>query len=128
FDERDLHVHLPAGAIPKDGPSAGLAIATAVASELLGLKADPKLAMTGEITLKGLALPVGGVKEKALAAVRAGMKRMILPERNEPDLTKLSEDAREKIEFVFVRDAGEALALAIPALGRRLGRDAPPVA
>jgi ATP-dependent Lon protease len=119
FTKRDLHAHIPAGAIPKDGPSAGLAMASAFASEMLGAPVDRTLAMTGEITLKGVALPVGGVKEKALAAARAGMKRLVLPALNRRDLEKVPESIREKMEFFFVEDADEALALAIPKLGAR---------
>jgi ATP-dependent Lon protease len=113
FDQWNLHIHLPAGAIPKDGPSAGIALATAMASEILGLQVDRRVAMTGEITLKGLVLPIGGVKEKSLAAARAGVKRLILPEQNRSDLEKVPDEVKKKIEFVFVSRMDEVLPVAL---------------
>jgi ATP-dependent Lon protease len=102
FDKSDIHVHVPAGAQPKDGPSAGVTLATSLASLLTGRKVRPDLAMTGEITLRGRVLPVGGIKEKVLAAHRAGLKTIILPHRNEPDLDDLPAEVRESLEFVLV--------------------------
>jgi ATP-dependent Lon protease len=105
----DIHVHVPAGATPKDGPSAGVAMLSAMLSVLAGVVVDPLTGMTGEITLSGRVLPVGGVREKVLAARRAGLKRVIMPARNEQDLREVPEDVREKMEFVFVRSVDEVL-------------------
>ncbi len=102
FQKNDLHIHIPAGAMPKDGPSAGVGMFTAITSLILGRKIDPSLAMTGEITLRGHILPVGGIKEKVLAAHRAGLKKIILPEENEVDLTKIPEDVRDQLTFVTI--------------------------
>ncbi len=102
FQKNDLHIHIPAGALPKDGPSAGVGMFTAITSLILGRKIDPSLAMTGEITLRGHILPVGGIKEKVLAAHRAGLKKIILPEENEVDLTKIPEDVRDQLTFVTI--------------------------
>ncbi len=109
FNAFDIHIHVPAGAIPKDGPSAGLAILTAMTSILLDREVDPTIGMTGEITLSGRVLPVGGVREKVLAAHRAGLKTLILPARNEPHLEEIPEDIREQIRFVPVDTIDEAL-------------------
>ena len=95
--ERDVHIHVPAGAIPKDGPSAGVTMATALVSVLSGRPVRHDIAMTGEITLRGDVLPIGGVKEKVLGAVRAGIARIILPLKNEPDLEDLPAEVRETI-------------------------------
>ncbi len=113
FSKYDLHVHVPQGAIPKDGPSAGVALATALTSLLTHRVVRDDVAMTGEITLTGKVLPVGGVKEKVLAAKRAGMKVVILPERNRGDLDDLTEEARSALTFHFVTEIPQALALAI---------------
>jgi ATP-dependent Lon protease len=102
FKDQGVHVHVPAGAIPKDGPSAGITIATALASLYCGKPVRTDTAMTGEITLKGLVLPIGGLKEKVLAAHRAGFKRVILPRENEANLRDLPEDVRDATEFIFV--------------------------
>ncbi len=102
FAKKDLHIHVPSGAMPKDGPSAGVALFTSIASLAMGRKIDPKLAMTGEITLRGSVLPIGGIKEKALAAHRAGIKRVILPMENERDLKDIPEDVKQQISFLFV--------------------------
>jgi ATP-dependent Lon protease len=107
----DLHVHVPAGAIPKDGPSAGLAMAAAIASLFSGRAILPRHAMTGEISLRGRILPVGGVKEKVLAAARAGIATVLLPEQNQCDLEELPADVRDQLRFVFCRDAMAALNL-----------------
>jgi ATP-dependent Lon protease len=114
LSKQDLHVHVPAGAIPKDGPSAGVTMATAIVSAARGVPISPEVAMTGEITLSGLVLPVGGIREKALAARRYGIKTMVLPQLNEPDLAELPEAVRRDMHFVPVRTLEEALAVAMP--------------
>ena len=117
FAKHDLHIHLPAGAIPKDGPSAGIALATALVSLLTNTKADHDVAMTGEITLTGQVLPIGGLKEKVLGAKRAGIKKIILPKRNEIDLDDIPKEVRDTMEFVPVEEISEVLA---QALGKRI--------
>jgi len=116
LNTHDLHVHVPAGAIPKDGPSAGVTMATAIVSALRNQTVRDDVAMTGEITLSGLVLPVGGIREKALAARRHGIKTLILPARNEPDLAELPPEVRKTMEFVPVGTLLEALAVSLPAL------------
>jgi len=113
FKNWDVHLHIPAGAIPKDGPSAGTAILTALASTFSQRLIKSKLAMTGEITLRGLVLPIGGVKEKTLAAMRAGIKTVILPEQNRKDLPEVAEEAQKKLKFIFVKNVAEVLDAAI---------------
>ncbi len=113
FSERDVHVHCPAGAIPKDGPSAGVTMATALVSALSGRPARHDIAMTGEITLLGRVLPIGGVKEKVLGAVRAGIRKIILPQQNVADLEDLPEEVRRNLEVIAVEELGEVLAAAI---------------
>lgn len=113
FDRHDIHIHVPAGAVPKDGPSAGVALVTALVSLLTGRIVRSDVAMTGEITLRGKVLPIGGVKEKVLGARRAGITTVILPRRNESDLEELPEPLREQMEFVFVDNADEALKTAL---------------
>ncbi len=120
--DRDIHIHVPAGAIPKDGPSAGVTMATAVVSALSGRPVRHDIAMTGEITLRGRVLPIGGVKEKILGAVRAGIGRIILPKENEPDLEDLPPEVREKIEVHLVHELGEVLALTLRGATFREGR------
>ncbi len=112
-DRWDVHIHVPAGAVPKDGPSAGVTMATALASALTGRPVRREVAMTGEITLRGKVLPVGGIKEKVLAAHRAGVKTVLLPAENEKDLRDVPEEARRSLRFVFVRHADEVLAEAL---------------
>lgn len=109
FDKKDLHIHVPSGAIPKDGPSAGVALLTTIASLVTGHEVDPKLAMTGEISLRGAVLPVGGIKEKILAAHRAGIKRIILPNDNEKDLDDVPEDVKSEIEFIMVETVEDVI-------------------
>ncbi len=115
-----VHIHVPAGAIPKDGPSAGVAMAAALASMYAGEPTARDTAMTGEITLTGLVLPVGGIKEKVLAARRAGLNTVILPEQNAKDLPELPDDVRAEMKFVLAHRIEDALAAAIPALAERL--------
>jgi ATP-dependent Lon protease len=109
FSTHDIHVHVPAGAIPKDGPSAGIAMATALTSLITGRVARADTAMTGEVTLVGQVLPIGGLKEKALAAQQAGIKRVVAPALNEPDIDDIPEHLRKKIEFIFVDNLDKAL-------------------
>ncbi|HYK83277.1 MAG TPA: endopeptidase La [Gemmatimonadales bacterium] len=113
FADTDIHIHVPAGAIPKDGPSAGVTMATALVSALSRQSARHDLAMTGEITLRGRVLPIGGVKEKVLGAVRAGIGTIVLPKENEPDLEDLPEDVRQSLQIYLVDDLGEVLRLAL---------------
>ena len=113
FSQHDIHVHVPAGAVPKDGPSAGVAMVTALASLVSGRPAKTDVAMTGEITLTGQVLPIGGLKEKALAAQRAGIKTVIAPDRNEGDVEEIPENGREGLEFELVSEIGEVLAEAL---------------
>lgn len=113
FVDTDIHIHVPAGAIPKDGPSAGVTMATALVSALSRRPARHDLAMTGEVTLRGRVLPIGGVKEKVLGAVRAGINTVILPKENERDLEDLPEEVRKKLEVHLVEDLGEVLSLAL---------------
>jgi ATP-dependent Lon protease len=120
FRKSGVHVHVPAGAVPKDGPSAGVAMVTALTSAYTGIPVRSDTAMTGEITLSGLVLPVGGIKEKVLAARRAGLKRVILPQENEKDLRELPEPVRQEMEFILVERIEDALAAANPALAARL--------
>ncbi len=117
FERTDIHVHVPAGAIPKDGPSAGVAMFVALASLFTDNKVRTDTAMTGEISLRGLVLPVGGIKEKVLAAMRAGIARVMLPARNRKDLEEVPAEAREKLEFVFLENVDDAVNLAIEDSG-----------
>ena len=109
FQKHDIHVHVPAGASPKDGPSAGITIATALASLATKHSVIPEVAMTGEVTLRGRVLPIGGLKEKTLAAKQAGIKTVILPERNRKDLVEIPDDAKEGLEFILVDHVNEVL-------------------
>jgi ATP-dependent Lon protease len=114
FKDADLHIHVPAGATPKDGPSAGVALTTALISLLTGIPAREDVAMTGEVTLRGQVLPVGGIKEKALAARRAGVSTFILPLRNEVDLDDVPQELRDEMTFVPVGTIAEALRVSLP--------------
>lgn len=109
FEKKDLHIHVPSGAIPKDGPSAGVALLTTIASLVTGREVDPKLAMTGEISLRGAVLPVGGIKEKVLAAHRAGIKKVILPQENFNDLDEVPDDVKKEIEFITVETVEDVI-------------------
>jgi ATP-dependent Lon protease len=115
LNTHDLHIHVPAGAIPKDGPSAGVTMATAIVSALKNQTVREDVAMTGEITLSGLVLPVGGIREKALAARRHGIKTFVLPARNEPDLAELAPDVKDTMRFVPVETLEQVLATALPS-------------
>jgi ATP-dependent Lon protease len=114
LDKHDLHVHVPAGAIPKDGPSAGVTMATAIVSALRNQPVRQDVAMTGEITLTGLVLPVGGIREKVLAAKRHGIKTFLLPARNVPDLAELPPEAKQGMTFEPVETLEDALRVALP--------------
>jgi ATP-dependent Lon protease len=122
FANHDIHVHVPAGAVPKDGPSAGVAMATALASLISNRPVRNDVAMTGEVTLTGQILPIGGLKEKSLAAQRAGIKLVIVPDRNEGDVEEISEQEREGLEFVYADDIGDVLTTALEPDGRRSRR------
>ena len=117
FRKMDIHVHVPAGAVPKDGPSAGIAMFTALASLFTNKPVRPDVAMTGEITLRGLVLPIGGLKEKSLAAMRAGISTVIIPKLNEKDLVDVPEEVKQKIKFVPVENVDEVLAVALERNG-----------
>jgi ATP-dependent Lon protease len=109
FDSHDVHVHVPQGAVPKDGPSAGVGMVSSLASLMTGRAIRPRLAMTGEITLRGKVLPVGGIKEKVLAAKRAGIERVVLPERNRRDVEEIGEGLLDGLDLEFVATIDEAL-------------------
>ena len=113
LENTDLHVHVPAGAVPKDGPSAGVTMYTALVSLLTGVSVRPDVAMTGEITLRGNVLQIGGLKEKLLAAHRAGIKRVIIPDRNTKDLIDVPEEVKNEMEILSVKRMDEVLALAL---------------
>jgi ATP-dependent Lon protease len=113
FEKNDIHMHIPAGATPKDGPSAGVTMATALVSLVSGRKVKPHLGMTGEITLRGQVLPVGGVKEKVLAAHRNGLRTVILPKRNKFDLEDVPDEIKNSMEFVFVETVDDVLNAAL---------------
>ena len=113
FERHDIHVHVPAGAVPKEGPSAGITIATAIISALTQRPISRRVAMTGEITLRGRVLPVGGLKEKVLAAHRAGIKTFVLPKRNEKDLSEVPSSVMRDLDFVLAGDMSEVLRAAL---------------
>jgi ATP-dependent Lon protease len=113
FEKSDVHIHAPAGAIPKDGPSAGVAMFVALASLFTGRLVRSEVAMTGEISLRGLVLPVGGIKEKVLAAMNAGLKLVMLPARNRRDWDEIPTEARDALEFVWLDSVDNALAVAL---------------
>ena len=113
FSQHDIHIHVPAGAVPKDGPSAGVAMTIAMGSLISGRPVRNDVAMTGEMTLRGQVLPVGGIKEKSLAAQRAGIKRVLVPERNEGDVAEIPEHERSELEFVYVGEVSKAIEAAL---------------
>jgi ATP-dependent Lon protease len=126
FRESDLHIHLPAGAIPKDGPSAGITLTLAIASALSGRPVRRDLAMTGEVTLRGKVLEIGGVKEKVLAAYRSGLREVIMPKANEKDLRDIPEEVKTHMTFRFVDRMDEVLRIALlPAVPEELADELP---
>ncbi|MDC4224155.1 MAG: hypothetical protein MPW15_07995 [Candidatus Manganitrophus sp.] len=128
FAKSDIHIHVPAGAIPKDGPSAGITMATALASLLTGKAVRRDVAMTGEVTLRGRVLPIGGLKEKILAAKRAGMKTVVLPKRNEKDLEEVPRHVQRGLDLVFADHMDAVLAAAFhvkkapPVMAKTIGK------
>src|SRR5262249_50761552 len=116
FEKSDIHIHVPAGAIPKDGPSAGVAMFTALASLLTDRELRNDTAMTGEISLRGLVLPVGGIKEKLAAGARAGLKRVMLPSRRRKDLEDVAEETRTWMELVWLEGVEDAIEVALEPL------------
>ena len=117
YEKHDIHIHIPEGAVPKDGPSAGITMATAMLSAVTGRKVSAKVAMTGEITLRGRVLPIGGLKEKSMAAFREGISTVLIPEANKPDLYEVDEEVKKAVKFIPVSDLSQVLkhALILPA-------------
>ena len=109
FEKNDLHIHVPSGAIPKDGPSAGITLVTALSSLVTGKTVDPKIAMTGEVSLRGGVMPIGGLPEKLMAAQRAGVTKVFIPYENVEDLEDVAEEVKEKLEIVPVKEIAEVL-------------------
>jgi ATP-dependent Lon protease len=122
FDTIDIHIHVPAGAIPKDGPSAGITMTTALCSALTGRMVKKGVAMTGEVTLRGRVLPIGGLKEKALAALRAGIDKIIIPNDNEKDLVEIPKEMREKLTFYPVKQMDEVIEIALGSFKKPVTR------
>jgi ATP-dependent Lon protease len=125
FAEHDVHIHVPAGAVPKDGPSAGITIATAIASLVRGKPVAEDVGMTGEITLTGQVLPIGGLREKVLAAERYGLKRIVIPRDNKPDLEELPQETREELEFILADTIQDVFAVAFSEPGRSFPQATP---
>ena len=115
FETNDFHVHVPEGATPKDGPSAGIAMVTSIVSSITGIPVNKDIAMTGEVTLRGHVLPIGGLKEKLLAAHRAGIKKVLIPDDNKKDLAEIPKKILDQIEIVSVKNVDEVLKLALTA-------------
>ena len=113
FDKKDFHIHVPEGATPKDGPSAGIAMVTSIISAITEIPVDKNVAMTGEITLRGLVLPIGGLKEKLLAAHRAGIKKVLIPIENKKDLIEVPKTVKDSIEIITVKNVDEVLKIAL---------------
>ena len=124
--DHDLHIHVPEGAVPKDGPSAGITLVTALASLLTGMKVDPRIAMTGEISLRGNVMPIGGLPEKLMAAVRAGVKEVFIPEKNKEDLEDVADEVKNALEIIPVHsitdvtDAVLGKKLVLPKKGKNI--------
>ena len=112
-DDHDLHIHVPAGAVPKDGPSAGITLTTALASLLTGKKVSPEYAMTGEVSLRGGVMPIGGLPEKLMAAQRAGITKVLIPADNEQDLDDVADEVKNKLEIIPVKKVTEVLKLVL---------------
>jgi ATP-dependent Lon protease len=125
FSKTDMHIHVPAGAIPKDGPSAGITMATAIASAFTGMPVSKNVAMTGEVTLRGRVLPIGGLKEKTLAAKRMGIRKVIVPARNRKDLEDIPKYIKKDMEFVFAETMDDVLKVALKR-SRKTGTKARP--
>ncbi len=123
YQKNDLHIHLPEGAIPKDGPSAGIGLCTAIVSVLTGIPVRCDVAMTGEITLRGEVLPIGGLKEKLLAAVRGGLQRVLIPEENVRDLAEIPENIKNKLEIIPVKWIDKVLELALERMPEPLAEE-----
>jgi ATP-dependent Lon protease len=121
FNKSDIHLHIPSGAQPKDGPSAGVTIATSLVSLISGRKVKPKVGMTGEITLRGQVLPIGGVKEKVIAAHRNGLRTVILPKRNQNDLDDIPDEVKKSMKFIFVETVDEVLDSALESNHKSAG-------
>jgi ATP-dependent Lon protease len=119
FETCDIHVHVPAGAVPKDGPSAGITMATALASLMTGRAVKPKIAMTGEITLRGNVLPIGGLKEKLLGAYRAGIKTVIVPETNRKDTQDIPKELVDNLDLMFVETIDQVFEIALEKRRRK---------
>jgi ATP-dependent Lon protease len=113
FAENDIHIHVPEGAVPKDGPSAGVTLTTAITSALTNRKVSPYLGMTGEVTLRGQVLPIGGLREKSIAAVRTGLKKILIPKENERDLDEVPQEVKDVLEIVPVHHVSEVLDIAL---------------
>jgi ATP-dependent Lon protease len=126
FAKHDIHLHVPAGATPKDGPSAGVTMATALASLITVRPVRSDVGMTGEITLRGQVLPIGGLKEKTLAAHRAGLKTVIIPQRNEKDLDDVPEEVRKEMKFILADRVEDVLAAALEKPSKKRRAAAPP--
>jgi ATP-dependent Lon protease len=130
FEKKDIHVHVPEGATPKDGPSAGVAMVTAIISIMTGIPVRKDVAMTGEITLRGRVLPIGGLKEKLLAALRAGIKTVVIPEENVKDLTDIGEELKAPLEIIPASRMDDVLKVALLRMPTPITveEEAPPVA
>ena len=113
FEKKDIHIHVPEGATPKDGPSAGIAMVTSIVSSLTGIPVKREVAMTGEVTLRGRVLPIGGLKEKLLAALRGGIKTVLIPDENEKDLAEIPKNVIEGLKIIPVKTVDEVLKVAL---------------